>query len=100
MKCEALFEFTALKGVHSSGNMAGITFRSLNQLGVLKKLLAITADNASNNNTLVEHLHRQLLTLFDNEVDFEFGNIQPIMRFQGKHHRIRCIAHVLNLIVG
>jgi len=99
MKREALFEFTALKGVHSGENMAGITFRSLNQLGVLEKLLAITADNASNN-TLVEHLHRQLLTLFDDEVDLEFGNIQPIMRFQGKHHRIRCIAHVLNLIVG
>jgi len=100
MKREALFKFIALKGVHSSENIAGITFGSLNHLGVLEKLLAITADNALNNNTLVKHLHRQLLTLFDNEVDFEFGNIQPIMRFQGKHHRIRCIAHVLNLIVG
>jgi len=36
----------------------------------------------------------------DNEVDLEISNVQPIMQFQGKQHRIRCIAHVLNLIVG
>jgi hypothetical protein len=47
VKREALFEFTALKGVHSGENMAGITFGSLDQLGVLQKLLNITADNAS-----------------------------------------------------
>jgi len=86
--------------VHSGENMAGITFGSLDQLGVLQKLLAITADNASNNDTLVEHLHRRLLTLFDDEVDLDIGNVQPIMRFRGKQHRIRCIAHVLNLIVS
>ena len=86
--------------MHSGENMAGITFGSLDQLGVLQKLLAITADNASNNDTLVEHLHRRLLTLFDDEVDLDIGNVQPIMRFRGKQHRIRCIAHVLNLIVS
>lgn len=60
-KCEALFEFIALKGVHSSENMAGITFGSLDWLRVLQKLLAIIADNALNNDTLIEHLHHQLL---------------------------------------
>lgn len=33
-------------------------------------------------------------------MDLEFGNVRPIMRFCSKQHRIRCIAHVLNLIVG
>jgi hypothetical protein len=87
-KREALFEFTALKGVHSGENMAGITFGSIDQLGVLQKLLAITADNALNNDTLVEHLHHQLLTQFNDEVDLEIGNVRPIMQFQGKQHRI------------
>jgi hypothetical protein len=66
----------------------------------LQKLLAITADNASNNDTLVKHLYHQLLILFDNEADLEIGNVQPIMQFQSKQHQIWCIAHVLNLIVS
>jgi hypothetical protein len=79
--------------------MAGITFETLDRLDFLQKLLAITADNASNNDTLVEHLHHRLLEQFDDEVDLEYGNARPIMQFRGKKHRIRCIAHVLNLIV-
>jgi hypothetical protein len=80
-KRKALFEFMALKGVHSSENMAEITFGSLDQLGVLQKLLAVTADNALNNDTLVKHLHCQLLKLFDDKVDLEISNVQPIMQF-------------------
>ena len=99
VKKEALFEFQALKGVHSGENIAGITLGTLDRLDVLQKLLAITADNASNNDTLVEHLHHQLLQQFDDEVDLEYGNARPIMRFRGKKHCIQCIAHVLNLIV-
>lgn len=53
VKREALFKFAALKGVYSGENMAGVTFESLDRLRVLQKLLAITADNASNNDTLV-----------------------------------------------
>jgi hypothetical protein len=100
VKHEALFEFTALKGVHSGENMAGITFESLEGLRISRKLLALTADNALNNNTLVEHLHRRLLTQFDDEVDPELSNIKPVMQFWSKQHRIRCIAHILNLIVS
>jgi hypothetical protein len=100
VKRKALFKFTALKRVHSSKNMAGIIFGSLDQLRVLEKLLAIIADNALNNDTFVKHLHCQLLTLFNNEVDLEFGNIQPIMQFRGKQHQIWYIAYVLNLIVS
>ena len=66
---------------------------------MLRKLLAITADNAPNNDTLVEHLHCQLLRQFDDEVDPDFSNLRPIMQFCSKQCRIRCIAHVLNCIV-
>jgi hypothetical protein len=83
-----LFEFQALKGVHSGENMAGITFGTLDRLDVLQKLLAITADNTLNNNTLVEHLHYQLLEQFDDEVDLEYSNARLIMWFCSKQHCI------------
>jgi len=57
VKREAFLEFQALKRVHSGENIAGITFKTLDELGVLQKLLAITAENALNSDTLVEHLH-------------------------------------------
>lgn len=88
VKKEALFEFQALKGVHSGENIAGITFGALNRLGVLQKLLAITVDNALNNDMLVKHLYDQLLEQFNDKVDLEFGNAQPIMQFYGKQHCI------------
>jgi hypothetical protein len=88
VKRKALFEFTALKGVHFSKNIARITFKSLERLWVLRKLLTLTADNALNNNTLVEHLHRWLLTQFNDKVDLELSNIKLVMWFQGKQHRI------------
>ena len=81
MKRETLFEFIALKGVHSSENIAGITFESLEGLRVSRKLLALTADNALNNDTLVKHLHCRLLTQFNDEVDLELGNIKLVIQF-------------------
>lgn len=45
------------------------------------KILGLTADNASNNNTLVDELE----DLLDG--------------FQGSVSRIRCFAHILNLVV-
>ena len=79
--------------------MAAVTFSMLEDLVIEPKLLAITCDNAPNNDTLVEHLHQKLLKQFDDEVDPDFSNTQPIMRFCSKQSCIRCIAHVLNHIV-
>src|SRR5271170_4359957 len=79
--------------------MAAVTYQALKDLNVLCKLLAITADNASNNDTLVEHLHCQLLQQFD-ERDPDFNDdSRPTMQFRGKQSYIRCIAYVLNRIV-
>ncbi|CAE6455658.1 unnamed protein product, partial [Rhizoctonia solani] len=50
------------------------------QYGIEHKLRAICLDNASNNNTLVRQL----------------GNLVPT--FRGSPDRIRCVAHVLNLM--
>ena len=40
--------------------MAGIVFSALEKLGLETKLLAVTGDNASPNDTLIEHLYNQL----------------------------------------
>ena len=45
------------------------------------QILAFTADNASNNNTLVD----------------ELGDL--LDGFQGPLTRVRCFAHILNLVV-
>jgi len=45
------------------------------------KVLTFTADNASNNNTLVDKL----------------ANLIPT--FRGKEYHVHCFAHILNLVV-
>jgi hypothetical protein len=36
---------------------------------------------------------------FDNEPDEEFGNMKPLMRFQGAKNHVHCLAYALNRIV-
>ena len=48
---------------------------------ITPQILAFTADNASNNNTLVD----------------ELGDL--LDGFQGSLTRVRCFAHILNLVV-
>jgi hypothetical protein len=43
--------------------------------------MALVADNASNNNTMVDELS------------------DLILAFWGSHTRVRCFAHILNLVV-
>lgn len=49
----------------------------------LKNVMTMTIDNASSNDKAIEYLVDRLPNLFDN----------------GKHFHIRCMAHILNLIV-
>jgi hypothetical protein len=104
----AVLAFEEVDGTHSGENQAEVIFRMLERLRCLDKLLAITGDNAENNDTLVEHLYEKLLTLYSDpstlcdldNVDFDsfFEEAKPPMQFQGEKSRIRCFAHVLNLI--
>jgi hypothetical protein len=86
--------------VHSGENMALVVFKCIQLLNIMHKLLAVTSDSASNNRTLVPHLHQHLLKHYDDEFDDEFEfNIKPLMRFQGAKSHIHCLAHALNRIV-
>ncbi|KAJ6037739.1 hypothetical protein N7444_008484 [Penicillium canescens] len=67
------------------------------ELRIEEKLLTITADNASNNETLVSELYFHLLEKYNSE-DSKLPD-KGRLRFQGIDSYIRCLAHVLNLIV-
>jgi hypothetical protein len=67
--------------VHFSENIAEVVYKMLQDLNLKHKLLAVTSDSASNNNTLVEHLHKRLLDEFDNEHNNELSNLKLLMRF-------------------
>ena len=86
--------------MHSGENMALVVFKCIQFLNIMHKLLAVTSDSASNNGTLVPHLHQHLLKHYDDEFDDEFEfNMKPLMRFQGAKSHIHCLAHALNRMV-
>jgi hypothetical protein len=91
-------EFIEIEGSYSGENLGKIVFLALEKHGLLQKLLFITADNASNNDTLCRHLYTQMKRQFDDHLE-EFPSKQGIMRFKGGESQICCFAHILNLVV-
>jgi hypothetical protein len=91
-------EFMEVQGSHSGENMSYIVLDALKRHDCCHKLLTITGDNAENNDTLCLHLLQQLLQDYDDYLD-PFPSRGAAMRFRGEESRIRCFAHVLNLIV-
>lgn len=75
--------------------MSKVVDNLLHKLHIQAKLLAITSDSASNNKTLIRHLHSRLLVLYNNEHSL----FKLFMHFCGIQNHIRYIAHVLNRIV-
>ena len=79
-----LLIFYSLRGSHTGSNLASVLHDCLVKFNLQTRLLTIVADNASNNDTLVDSLTRRIGTTG---------------RFRGKVHRQRCFAHVLNLVM-
>ena len=96
---KAILKFTALKGVHSSENIAMVVYKIVQDLNIACKLIVATSDNASNNGTLILSLHQLLLKDYNNKINKEFPNLKPLMRFQGVKSYIRCLVHALNWVV-
>ena len=74
-----------LHGEHTGENIADVIYNVGSDFDILNKLGYFVMDNASNNDTLTEHLGyklREANVLFD-----------PIRR------RLRCLGHVINLVV-
>jgi hypothetical protein len=65
---ERVLEFSELAGSHSGENMAETLQKMLVELRIEGKLLTITADNASSNETLASVLYFNLLEEYNSEV--------------------------------
>lgn len=85
---EETLEFCELYGTHSGENIAAAIHKTLVELNLESKLITITGDNASNNEVMVSELFHILTK----------ESSQTIL-FQGLDSYIRCLAHILNLIV-
>ena len=91
---ERVLEFAEIEGPKSRENMAGIILDLLQELDIECKVISITGDNASNNETLMDVVESGLLERFPGK-----DNLSNTPRFHGQTSYIRCIAHVLNRIV-
>ena len=80
---EVLLAFELLQGQHSGRNLAIIVSRVLQQHRLTHRLYALTADNATNNDTLCVELS-EVLAAFNVE-----------WRSSAMH--VRCLAHIIQL---
>jgi lipoate-protein ligase A len=72
--------YSSVSQSHSGDNMAEAFADMLEEFGIDHKLLSVTCDNASNNDTMIESLE------------------QRIEGWAGRASRTRCFAHVVNLV--
>jgi hypothetical protein len=93
----ACIEFVEIDGAHSGENLANIVATVLDRFHISAKVMTITADNASNNDTLHRFLYQKLSERYDeylSEVVIQEGT----MRFT-QNSQICCFAHILNLVM-
>ena len=84
-KQKALLALQKVPG-HSGEDQFSILLPVLEDYGIVQKLGAIIADNASPNNVLCRFIQAHLDDKYDLEWDAD-------------HWRIRCIGHIINLVV-
>jgi hypothetical protein len=82
---EVLLDFVPLRGSHTGDSMATEVLQILRETGTTRKLLAITCDNASNNNTMTRTIQYKLS--------------EENVIWSSKENTIPCLAHVVNLVV-
>ena len=95
---QTYIKFIKIIKSHSDENLAAIVENALKKHKIRQKLLTITKNNISNNNTLCRHLHISLSRNFDDHFE-KFPSRQNIMRFKNEANRIYYFTHVLNLII-
>lgn len=80
---EVLLGFEPVSGSHSGANLSSILLGLLHQHRITNRVLSVTADNATNNNTLMSIMRESIQALRqENQV--------PIIR-------VPCLAHVIQL---
>ncbi|KAL1937047.1 hypothetical protein VTO73DRAFT_15573 [Trametes versicolor] len=76
-----ILDFVRLTNAHTGSYLAEKLIECLRSFGIEEKLLSVTCDNAENNSTMLKEMH----------------TLVPV--FRGTSVRVRCFAHVLNLVV-
>jgi hypothetical protein len=61
---ERVLEFAEIEGPKSGENIAGIVLELLQELDIESKVITITSDNASNNETMIDAIDSSLLERF------------------------------------
>lgn len=81
-----LLDFAYIDGKHSGANLSAMFTQCLDRFEIaLSKVLAVTTDNASNNDTFMETLRA-------------YG-IKIAVNVSAEENRVRCMAHIINLSV-
>ena len=80
---ELLLGFEPLSGTHSGVNFSAVLLQLLQKYNLTDRVLTITTDNASNNNTLVASIQETVQSL-------NLGDNTAIVR-------VPCMAHVIQL---
>jgi hypothetical protein len=93
----ACIEFVEIEGSHSGGNLANIVATVLERFHISDKVMTITADNASNNDTLHRYLYQKLSQRYDGYLS-ETIIREGTMKFT-HNSQIHCFAHILNLVM-
>lgn len=88
-----------VSGIHSGENLAAMIYDMLVEFNLCGKLLTITADNASNNKSMVEELARLLQGHFNSPGQLDQDEQSPI-KFEGSDSFVSCAAHVINLVAS
>lgn len=95
---EQVLEFAEIYRAYTGENIADLLQRTLEELRIERKILVITADNASNNKALVLELYLNLSEKFQSD---KISTRETTgFRFQGADSYIRCLAYIFNLIVS
>ncbi|THH15387.1 hypothetical protein EUX98_g9474 [Antrodiella citrinella] len=82
---DVLLAFRYVGGSHTGENLEKEFFKIIEEYGIEKKIGQVTMDNASNNNTLMEALERELL--------------KRGIPFHRDGNRVRCFPHIINITV-
>jgi hypothetical protein len=96
----ALVEIT---GPHEGENLAPQVIKVVEDWGIVSKLGFFVMDNAGNNDTMMRHisLGKQVSVILLYKILIRTALLQKYgIKYDPKHHRLRCQGHILNLCVN
>lgn len=88
---EQLLDFREGSHSHTGENMTEFVMETLDELKLTTKMLTLTSDSASNNDSLANLLEKELKKCVQE------GTISN-KKFDGNASHIHCLAHIINLI--